>query len=97
MTDRKGIILYQSFGNYLLVALARPDRIGEVVREIGPDQSFPSYACCLLGRLVHVGDLAVGADRDKRVEARLQKTSRIGRCFAQLGLDIPRVLPRLYS
>ena len=70
--------------------------IGEVGREVGPDQLVTRDTGHLDRRLVHIGDGAIGADGHERIEARLDQTPVVvvGTLDGHLGQfllgDVPR-------
>ena len=77
MPDRERVISDKALGEDLLVALAGLVRLGKIVREVRADEFFPRNPCNLDGSLIDVGDLAVGADGDQRVEARLNQAAGV--------------------
>src|SRR5207244_13000924 len=65
---------------------ARLLRRCEVVREVRADPSVARSASDLDGRLVDIGDLTLGADRDQGVQARLDEAAGVLRGRPQLLL-----------
>src|SRR5450756_109131 len=70
-----------------LVPRPRLVGLGEVVREVGADQTVTRNAGGLLGGLVDVGDLAFRADRDQRVEIHLDEAAGVERGGPHLVLS----------
>ena len=71
MTKGQRVVQGHPLGEDQAVDLLGLLRLGEAVREGGPDELFAGDAGGLDRGLVDVGDQAFGADRDKRVQARL--------------------------
>ena len=69
MADGQGVVGDGAFGEDPLVALAGLVGLGEVVGEVGSDEGVALCPGDLDGGVVDVGDLALGADRDERIEA----------------------------
>src|SRR5512139_2456906 len=61
-----------------LIACLCEYRVGEIVREIGPDQLFPGTTgdpdCCL----IDITDRTIRADSDEGIKARLDQTPVVG-------------------
>ena len=73
----------------LALTRADPVRLGEIVREVSADQMLPVHSDHLDRRLVHIGDLPLGADRHQRVRAglhrKLRPTGGLGRAPSRGG------------
>ncbi len=68
-------IAHEAVVEYLLVHSTSQFRLNEVVGEVGANEFRPRTAGQGLDGGIDVVDLAVGSDRDERVEARLEETS----------------------
>lgn len=72
------VIAHQAFAECLLIASPRFPRVGEIVGEICPDESGARTPGHYFRRCVHVGDLAVWADRNQRIETGFQESPVVG-------------------
>ena len=82
MLNGQGVVPDQPFAQDPLITDSRHLGLGEVVGEVGPDKVLAQEAGRLLGRRVDVGDLALRADRDQRVKARLDQAAGVKGHFA---------------
>src|ERR1051326_9109291 len=83
MKDGQRVIRNGTLGEYLLIPFASFFRFREVVRKVGTDQLLALDAGDLDGRLVDVGDFALGADGHQRVETGFDQAAGVERSGAQ--------------
>ena len=86
VANRQLIVGDGPLGENLAISRARLLGLGEVIREIAADQTVARNTGDGLRRLVDIGDLAVGADRDQRIEARLDQAARVEQSGTQSRL-----------
>ena len=78
VADGQRVVLHVALGEYLPVAGTSVVRRGEVIGEVRADELLARHAGRLHGGFVHVGDLALRADGDERVERGLDQRARVG-------------------
>src|SRR5450759_255593 len=97
VTQGQRVVHGHPVGEDQLVDLLGLLRFGEAVREGGPDELLPGDTGGLDQGLVGVGDQAFGADRDQRVQARLEHRAGGLACLASVtsraAANTPRTFP----
>ena len=88
VSDRQRIVGDGALGERFLVTLTGLGGLGEVVAEVRPDERLSRSPRDLDRSLVDVGDLALGADRDQRIQAGLDEAARILRIGPSLLLGV---------
>ena len=79
MPDRQRVVHDLPFGQCLLVARPGLRRLGEILGEVTADEPLAGDAGHLFRGPVHVRDPTLGADRDQRIEARLEQAAGVER------------------